>query len=197
MGCNAEKFQIQTAEKRGLFSSLFSWAGYLFAICSNLPQRIATIVWHNKGALRENGTDIPHNLRKVLPANAHAGTFPCGCGRSSGAQQAHKKLSPVSMRGNSQNGGQTTKSLLTKPQCSGVPIQQAVSLSSSFPRHCLLFVCAFFREKQESAKSEEPPLPAPPHTKTAPASCCGNRGGSFALWVLFQALNAYQLAFSF
>ena len=43
------------------------------------------------------------------------------------------------MRGNSQNGGQTTKSLLIKPQCSGVPIQQAVSLSSSFPRHCFLF----------------------------------------------------------
>ena len=159
MGCNAEKFQIQTAEKCGLFSSLFSWAGRLFANCSNLPQKIATIVWHNKGALRENGTDIPHNLRKVLPAKAHAGTFPCGCGRSSGAQQAHKKLSPVSMRGNSQNGGQTTKSLLTKPQCSGVPIQQAVSLSSSFPRHCLLFVCAFFRELQESSRPEKLPLP--------------------------------------
>ena len=158
MGCNAEKFQIWAAEKCTLFSSLFSWAGRLFANCSNLPQRIATIVWHNKGALRENGTAIPHNLRKVLSANAHAGTFPCGCGRSSGAQQAHKKLSPVSMRGNSQNGGQTTKSLLTKPQCSGVPIQQAVSLSSSFPRHCLLFVCTFFCEMQESAGSEEPPL---------------------------------------
>ena len=102
----------------------------------------------------QNGTDIPHNLPKVLPAKAHAGTFPCGCGRSSGAQQAHKKLSPVSMRGNSQNGGQTTKSLLTKPQCSGVPIQQAVSLSSSFPRHCLLFVCAFFREIQAVSRSE-------------------------------------------
>ena len=170
MGCNAKKLQIQTAEKRGLFSSLFSWAGRLFANCSNLPQRIATIVWHNKGAFRENGTDIPHNLRKVLPAKAHAGTFPCGCGRSSGAQQAHKKLSPVSMRGNSQNGGQTTKSLLIKPQCSGVPIQQAVSLSSSFPRHCLLFVCAFFREMPESARSEELPLSPPPAYKTAPAS---------------------------
>ena len=189
MGCNAEKLQIQTAEMCGLFSSLFSWARRLFANCSKLPQRIATIVWHNKGALRENGTDIPHNLRKVLPAKAHAGTFPCGCGRSSGAPQAHKKLSPVSMRGNSQNGGQTTKSLLTKPQCSGVPIQQAVSLSSSFPRHCLLFVCAFFPETPESARSEEPPLPLPPAYKTAPASCYGNRGGSFALGALFQALT--------
>ena len=149
----------------GLFSSLFSWAGYLFANCSNLPQRIATIVWHNKGALRENGTDIPHNLRKVLPAKAHAGTFPCGCGRSSGAQQAYKKLSPVSMRGNSQNGGQTTKSLLIKPQCSGVPIQQAVSLSSSFPRHCLLFVCAFFPEMPESAGRKNSPCPRLLHTK--------------------------------
>lgn len=197
MGCNAEKFQIRTAEKRGLFSSLFSWAGRLFANCSKLPQRIATIVWHNKGALRENGTDIPHNLRKVLPAKAHAGTFPCGCGRSSGAQQAHKKLSPVSMRGNSQNGGQTTKSLLTKPQCSGVPIQQAVSLSSSFPRHCLLFVCAFFREMQESAGRRNCPCPRSPAYKTAPASFCGNRGGSFALWVLFSGTHAKPCEGSF
>ena len=93
------------------------------------------------------------------------------------------------MRGNSQNGGQTTKSLLIKPQCSGVPIQQAVSLSSSFPRHCLLFVCAFFRKMQAGAWSEELPLPPPPAYKTAPASCYGNRGGSFALGVLFQALT--------
>ena len=63
------------------------------------------------------------------------------------------------MRGNSQNGGQTTKSLLTKPQCSGVPIQQAVSLSSSFPRHCLLFVCAFLRKMQESAGRRNCPCP--------------------------------------
>ena len=93
------------------------------------------------------------------------------------------------MRGNSQNGGQTTKSLLIKPQCSGVPIQQAVSLSSSFPRHCLLFVCAFFREMQAGPRPECSLPPTPPHTKTAPDSCCGNRGGSFALFVLSQALT--------
>ena len=150
------------------FQQSFLWAGRLFANCSKLPQKIATIVWHNKDALRENGTDIPHNLRKVLPAKAHAGTFSCGCGRSSGAQQAHKKLSPVSMRGNSQNGGQTTKSLLTKPQCSGVPIQQAVSLSSSFPRHCLLFVCAFFREIQAVSRSECCPAARSPAYKNRP-----------------------------
>ena len=133
----------------------------IFAICSlrMLPrhykrklQYLQTVQIYHKELPRLSGIirvhsgrterTSPHNLRKVLPAKAHAGTFSCGCGRSSGAQQAHKKLSPVSMRGNSQNGGQTTKSLLIKPQCSGVPIQQAVSLSSSFPRHCLLFVCA-------------------------------------------------------
>ena len=101
------------------------------------------------------------------------------------------------MRGNSQNGGQTTKSLLTKPQCSGVPIQQAVSLSSSFPRHCLLFVCAFFRKMQAGARSEELSLPPPPAYKTAPASCCGNRGGSFALWVLFSGARAKPCEGSF
>ena len=125
----------------------------IFANCSNLPQKIATIVWHNKGALRENGTDIPHNLRKVLPQPMQA-HFPAGAAAAAAHSRPIKKLSPVSMRGNSQNGGQTTKSLLTKPQCSGVPIQQAVSLSSSFPRHCLLFVCAFFREMQAGSKPE-------------------------------------------
>ena len=169
MGCNAEKLQIQTAEMCGLFSSLFSWARRLFANCSKLPQRIATIVWHNKGALRENGTDIPHNLRKALPQPMQA-HFPVGAAAAAAHSRPIKKLSPVSMRGNSQNGGQTTKSLLTKPQCSGVPIQQAVSLSSSFPRHCLLFVCAFFPETPESARSEELPLLPPPAYKTAPAS---------------------------
>ena len=72
------------------------------------------------------------------------------------------------MRGNSQNGGQTTKSLLIKPQCSGVPIQQAVSLSSSFPRHCLLFVCAFFRKMQESAGRKNSPCPRSPVHKNRP-----------------------------
>ena len=72
------------------------------------------------------------------------------------------------MRGNSQNGGQTTKSLLTKPQCSGVPIQQAVSLSSSFPRHCLLFVCAFFREIQAVSRSECCPAARSPAYKNRP-----------------------------
>lgn len=69
------------------------------------------------------------------------------------------------MRGNSQNGGQTTKSLLTKPQCSGVPIQQAVSLSSSFPRHCLLFVCAFSLKCQKAQGRRNCPYPRLLHTK--------------------------------
>ena len=129
---------------------------HLFSICSNFPQKNATIVWHNKGALRENGTDLPHNLRKALPAMPMQAYLSCRCGRSSGAQQAHKKLSPVSMRGNSQNGGQTTKSLLIKPQCSGVPIQQAVSLSSSFPRHCLLFVLSFCGQTASSFAKKLP-----------------------------------------
>ena len=162
----------------------------IFANCSNLPQRIATIVWHNKGALRENGTDLPHNLRKVLPAKAHAGTFSCGCGRSSGAQQAHKKLSPVSMRGNSQNGGQTTKSLLTKPQCSGVPIQQAVSLSSSFPRHCLLFVCAFFRKMQAGARSECCPAARSPAYKNRPGFLLRKPGRFVCFICAFSSAHA-------
>lgn len=101
------------------------------------------------------------------------------------------------MRGNSQNGGQTTKSLLIKPQCSGVPIQQAVSLSSSFPRHCLLFVCAFFREMQESAGRKNPPAARSPVHKNRPGFHHGNRGGSFALWVLFSGARAKPCEGSF
>ena len=148
--------------------------------------RLSGIIRVHSGRMERTS---PHNLRKVLPAKTHAGTFPCGCGRSSGAPQAHKKLSPVSMRGNSQNGGQTTKSLLIKPQCSGVPIQQAVSLSSSFPRHCLLFVCAFFREMQESAGAEELPLPPPPAYKTAPASITETGAVRLLYGYFFQALT--------
>ena len=174
----------------GLFSSLFSWAGRLFANCSNLPQKIATIVWHNKGALRENGTDIPHNLRKVLPQPMQA-HFPAGAAAAAAHSRPIKKLSPVSMRGNSQNGGQTTKSLLTKPQCSGVPIQQAVSLSSSFPRHCLLFVCAFFREMQAGSWSEELPLPPVLRKRTAPASIA-ETGAVRLLLMLYFSDSGYE-----
>ena len=150
--------------------------------------RLSGIIRVHSGRTERTSPITSERFSPQMPMQAH---FPAGAAAAAAHSRPIKKLSPVSMRGNSQNGGQTTKSLLTKPQCSGVPIQQAVSLSSSFPRHCLLFVCAFFREKQESAKSEEPPLPSSLHTKTAPASCCGNRGGSFALWVLFQALNTF------
>ena len=197
MGCNAEKLQIQTAEKRGLFSSLFSWAGRLFANCSNLPQRIATIVWHNKGALRENGTDIPHNLRKVLPAKAHAGTIPCGCGRSSGAQQAHKKT--VSRFYARQQPERRTDYQIPPDQAAmfrGSYTAGSVAfllLSTTLPAFCL----RIFPEMPESARSEELPLPPPPAYKTAPASFCGNRGGSFALWVLFSGARVKPCEGSF
>ena len=103
--------------------------------------RLSGIIRVHSGRTERTSPITSEKLSPQMPMQAD---LSCRCGRSSGAQQAHKKLSPVSMRGNSQNGGQTTKSLLIKPQCSGVPIQQAVSLSSSFPRHCLLFV-AFLR----------------------------------------------------
>ena len=92
------------------------------------------------------------------------------------------------MRGNSQNGGQTTKSLLTKPQCSGVPIQQAVSLSSSFPRHCLLFVCAFSLKCQKAQGWRNCPCPRSPAYKTAPASITETGAVRLLYGYFFQAL---------
>ena len=170
MGCNAEKFQIQTAEKRGLFSSLFYGQGVYLQTVQNyhkeLP-RLSGIIRVHSGRTERTSPITSERFSPQKPMQAH---FPAGAAAAAAHSRPIKKLSPVSMRGNSQNGGQTTKSLLIKPQCSGVPIQQAVSLSSSFPRHCLLFVCAFFREMQESAGAEGHPLPPPPAYKTAPAS---------------------------
>lgn len=174
MGCNAEKFQIQTAEKRGLFSSLFYRQGVYLQTVQNyhkkLP-RLSGIIRVHSGRTERTSPITSERFSPQKP------------------MQAYKKLSPVSMRGNSQNGGQTTKSLLTKPQCSGVPIQQAVSLSSSFPRHCLLFVCAFFRKMQAGSWSEELPLPPVSCIQNRPGFHHGNRGGSFALGALFQSLT--------
>ena len=145
--------------------------------------RLSGIIRVHSGRTERTSPITSERFSPQMPMQAH---FPAGAAAAAAHSRPIKKLSPVSMRGNSQNGGQTTKSLLIKPQCSGVPIQQAVSLSSSFPRHCLLFVCTFFREKQESARSEELYSPLSLHTKTAPASCYGNRGGSFCLLVPFR-----------
>ena len=169
----------------GLFSSLFSWARRLFANCSKLPQRIATIVWHNKGALRENGTDIPHNLRKVLPAKPMQAHFPAGAAAAAAHSRPIKNCLPFLCEAIAR----TADRLPNPSQCSGVPIQQAVSLSSSFPRHCLLFVCAFFRKMQAGSWSEELPLPPVSCIQNRPGFHHGNRGGSFALGALFQSLT--------
>ena len=144
--------------------------------------RLSGIIRVHSGRTERTSPITSERFSSQKPMQAH---FPAGAVAAAAHSKPIKKLSPVSMRGNSQNGGQTTKSLLTKPQCSGVPIQQAVSLSSSFPRHCLLFVCAFFRKMQESTGAEEPSLPPVLRIQTAPASCYGNRGGSFAFMGTF------------
>ena len=98
----------------------------------------------------------PITSEKLSPQCPCRHIFPAGAAAAAAHSRPIKKLSPVSMRGNSQNGGQTTKSLLIKPQCSGVPIQQAVSLSSSFPRHCLLFVLPFCGQTASSFAKKLP-----------------------------------------
>ena len=165
MGCNAEKLQIQTAEKRGLFSSLFYGQGvYLQTVQiyhKELP-RLSGIIRVHSGRTERTS---PITSERFSPQKPMQAQFPAGAAAAAAHSRPIKKLSPVSMRGNSQNGGQTTKSLLTKPQCSGVPIQQAVSLSSSFPRHCLLFVCAFSLKCQKAQGRRNCPCPRLLHTK--------------------------------
>ena len=116
--------------------------------------RLSGIIRVHSGRTERTSPITSERFSPAKPMQAH---FPAGAAAAAAHSRPIKKLSPVSMRGNSQNGGQTTKSLLIKPQCSGVPIQQAVSLSSSFPRHCLLFVCAFHRKMQADSWSEYPP----------------------------------------
>ena len=127
--------------------------------------RLSGIIRVHSGRTERTSPITSQRFSPQKPMQAH---FPAGAAAAAAHSRPIKKLSPVSMRGNSQNGGQTTKSLLTKPQCSGVPIQQAVSLSSSFPRHCLLFVCAFFREMQESAGRKNPHAARSPVHKNRP-----------------------------
>ena len=124
--------------------------------------RLSGIIRVHSGRTERTSPITSERFSPQKPMQAH---FPAGAAAAAAHSRPIKKLSPVSMRGNSQNGGQTTKSLLTKPQCSGVPIQQAVSLSSSFPRHCLLFVCAFFREIQAVSRSECCPAARSPACK--------------------------------
>ena len=165
LGCNAEKLQIQTAEKRGLFSSLFYGQGVYLQTVQNyhkeLP-RLSGIIRVHSGRTERTS---PITSERFSPQKPMQAQFPAGAAAAAAHSRPIKKLSPVSMRGNSQNGGQTTKSLLTKPQCSGVPIQQAVSLSSSFPRHCLLFVCAFSLKCQKAQGRRNCPCPRLLHTK--------------------------------
>ena len=66
-------------------------------------------------------------------------------------------------------------------------------LSTTLPAFCL----RIFPEMPESARSEELSLPPPPAYKTAPASCYGNRGGSFALGALFSGPHAKPCEGSF
>lgn len=169
LGCNAEYFRFRLLKSADFSAVFFHGQGvYLQTVQiyhKELP-RLSGIIRVHSGRTERTSPITSERFSPQKPMQAH---FPAGAAAAAAHSRPIKKLSPVSMRGNSQNGGQTTKSLLTKPQCSGVPIQQAVSLSSSFPRHCLLFVCAFFPEMPESARSEELPLP--------PVSCIQNRPG--------------------
>ena len=156
--------------------------------------RLSGIIRVHSGRTERTSPITSERFSPQKPMQAH---FPADAAAAAAHSRPIKKLSPVSMRGNSQNGGQTTKSLLTKPQCSGVPIQQAVSLSSSFPRHCLLFVCAFFRKMQAGARSEEPPCRPVSCIQNRPGFHHGNRGGSFALGALFSGAHAKPCEGSF
>ena len=159
MGCNAENFRFRLLRSADFSAVFFHGQGVYLQTVQNyhkeLP-RLSGIIRVHSGRTERTSPITSERFSPQKPMQAH---FPAGAAAAAAHSRPIKKLSPVSMRGNSQNGGQTTKSLLIKPQCSGVPIQQAVSLSSSFPRHCLLFVCAFFREMPESARSEELSLP--------------------------------------
>ena len=174
----------------GLFSSLFYGQGvYLQTVQiyhKELP-RLSGIIRVHSGRTERTSPITSERFSPQKPMQAY---FPAGAAAAAAHSRPIKKLSPVSMRGNSQNGGQTTKSLLTKPQCSGVPIQQAVSLSSSFPRHCLLFVCAFFREIQAVSRSECCPAARSPAYKNRPGFLLRKPGRFICFICAFSSAHA-------
>jgi len=183
----------------GLFSSLFYGQGvYLQTVQiyhKELP-RLSGIIRVHSGRTERTSPITSERFSPQKPMQAY---FPAGAAAAAAHSRPIKKLSPVSMRGNSQNGGQTTKSLLTKPQCSGVPIQQAVSLSSSFPRHCLLFVCAFFREIQAVSRSEYPPCRPLPRIQKPPRLPVTETGAIHLLYLCFfkrsrKTLRGFSIA---
>ena len=149
--------------------------------------RLSGIIRVHSGRTERTSPITSERFSPQKPMQAH---FPAGAAAAAAHSRPIKKLSPVSMRGNSQNGGQTTKSLLTKPQCSGVPIQQAVSLSSSFPRHCLLFVCAFFREIQAVSRSECCPAARSPAYKNRPGFLLRKPGRFICFICAFSSAHA-------
>ena len=153
--------------------------------------RLSGIIRVHSGRTERTSPITSERFSPQKPMQAH---FPAGAAAAAAHSRPIKKLSPVSMRGNSQNGGQTTKSLLTKPQCSGVPIQQAVSLSSSFPRHCLLFVCAFFREIQAVSRSECCPAARSPAYKNRPGFPLWKSGRFVCFICAFSSAHAKPLA---
>ena len=122
-----------------------------------------------------------------MPMQAH---FPAGAAAAAVHSRPIKKLSPVSMRGNSQNGGQTTKSLLIKPQCSGVPNTAGsvafLLLSTTLP--AFWFAHFSVKCKKVQGRKKRPCLRSPAY-KNRPGFHYGNQGGSFALFVLCQALT--------
>ena len=63
----------------------------------------------------------------------------------------------------------------------------SVPFSLSAPLLCQIIVAILCGNFEQFANKR--PHGWMPQYKTAPASCCGNRGGSFALFVLFQALT--------
>lgn len=186
LGCNAKNYRFGLLRSVDFSAVFFHGQGiYLQTVQiyhKELP-RLSGIIRVHSGRTERTSPITSERFSPQKPMQAH---FPAGAAAAAAHSRPIKKLSPVSMRGNSQNGGQTTKSLLTKPQCSGVPIQQAVSLSSSFPRHCLLFVCAFFPEMPESARSEKLPLLPPPAYKTASASITETEAVHSVYWCFFK-----------
>ena len=102
-------------------------------ICHDCPVYCS----HSPGGNTETS---PQSLR-FPPRNVPESAFSCGCGCRRSAQQVlTKNCSPFHAMATARDGEQTTNTLLTGRNCSGVSIQRAAPLSSSFPRCCLLFV---------------------------------------------------------
>ena len=148
--------------------------------------RLSGIIRVHSGRTERTSPITSERFSPQKPMQAH---FPAGAAAAAAHSRPIKNCLPFLCEAIAR-----TADRLPNPSCPSRNVQGFLySRQCRFPppfhdTACFLFAHFSVKHKQSQGRNVALP-PAPPHIKTAPASCYGNRGGSFALFVLFQALT--------